>query len=32
MTHVRDEISREEGMEALIEGFGLASGRAARSF
>jgi DNA primase len=32
LTHVRDEISREEGMEALIEGFGLASGRAARSF
>lgn len=32
MTNVRDEISREEGMEALIEGFGLASGRAARSF
>ncbi|MEP0940286.1 MAG: DNA primase [Rhizobiaceae bacterium] len=32
MTHVRDEISREEGTEALIEGFGLASGRAARTF
>jgi DNA primase len=32
MTDIRAEISREEGTEALIEGFGLPSGRAAQSF
>ena len=32
MTDVQAEIAREEGTEALIEGFGLPSGRAARSF
>ena len=32
MTDVRDEISREEGTEALIKDFGLASGRETRSF
>ncbi len=32
MTHVQDELSREEGTEAIIEGFGLSSGRPASSF
>ncbi len=32
MADVQAEIAREEGTEALIEGFGLPSGRAARSF
>lgn len=29
---VKEEIAREQGMEALIEGFGLSSGRPSRSF
>lgn len=32
LAEIRNEIAREEGMEALIDGFGLSSGKASRSF
>lgn len=32
LVEIRNEIAREEGMEALIDGFGLSSGRGSRAF
>lgn len=32
LVQIRNELAREEGMEAMIEGFGVSSGRPARNY